>query len=293
MHRILLFLTLAATAVAAVDPHWIQQAGGTYQEDKTGRIVAVDLRSSWVTDSDLPLLAELPALKQLDLSLTRISDRGLRALRSAPGITELNLYFAEQITDDGLSAIKAWKHLEHLNVRGTKITDTTLEFLSALNSLQSLDIGYAQITDSGLAHLSSLSNLRRLSIGGNKLAGPGLQFLRELPHLTYLDLGGSQRTDSGLWSITLTEAGVDAVANISDLKELRLSGSSVSAASLEALKELKHLESLDLDGCKRIGDDAIPLLSALKLRRLDLHGTGITEAGKQKLQRVVPASTRE
>src|SRR5436190_77627 len=98
--RCFLFIAFAATGFAATDPSWIASAGGSLQRDAAGKIVAVDLRSSWVTDSDIPRLAELPDLKQLDLSLTRISDRGLRALRSAAGITELNLFFAEQITDD-------------------------------------------------------------------------------------------------------------------------------------------------------------------------------------------------
>ena len=54
-------------------------------------------------------------LKRLDLSLTRISDRGLRALKAAPAIENLNLYFAEKITDEGASVVKDWKHLKKLN----------------------------------------------------------------------------------------------------------------------------------------------------------------------------------
>ena len=90
-------------------------------------------------------------------------------------IADLNLYFAEQITDDGLSAVKGWKHLKRLNVRGTKVTDKTLEMLATVPTLESLDIGFAEITDVGLDHLSVLPNLRELTIGGNKLTDDGLQ----------------------------------------------------------------------------------------------------------------------
>ena len=93
-----------AVLLAAAD--WIASAGGVV----TGS--SVDLRSSWVTDSDMPLLAQRPNLTHLDLSLTRITDRGLQQLKSAPGIVELNLYYAEQITDEGMAAIKGWKHLK-------------------------------------------------------------------------------------------------------------------------------------------------------------------------------------
>src|SRR5262245_58880311 len=93
---------------AAVDFGWIQQAGGSVTNEG-GKAVAVDLRSSWVTDSDIPRLAQMPDLKRLDLSMTRISDRGLRALKTAPAIEELNLYFAVHITDEGTAVVKGWK----------------------------------------------------------------------------------------------------------------------------------------------------------------------------------------
>src|SRR5689334_19986080 len=115
----------------------------------------LDLRASWVTDADMPRIAAMQDLRRLDLSLTRISDRGLRALKTAPAIEELNLYFAEQITDEGASVVRNWKHLKRLNLRGTKITDSTLEFLAGVPSIEWLDIGWAQITDTGLEHLTA------------------------------------------------------------------------------------------------------------------------------------------
>ena len=162
----------------------------------------------------------------------------MRALKTAPSIEELNLSFAEQITDEGAATVKNWKHLRRLNLRGTKITDATLEFLSGAASLEWLDIGWAQITDTGLDHLASLTNLRALTMGGNKLTDTSLRFLRQLPQIEYLDLGGTQRTDSGLWSLQLTEAGMQAVASVTELRELRLAGTAVTSKGLELLKPL-------------------------------------------------------
>ena len=135
MRGILIF-ALASAAVAADNGGWIEHAGGTVTRDAAGKIVTVDLRSSWVTDSDMPRLAQLPDLKKLDLSLTRISDRGMRALKSAPAIEELNLYFAERVTDEGTAVIKGWKHLKRVNFRGTKMTDVTLEFLGGIPTIE-------------------------------------------------------------------------------------------------------------------------------------------------------------
>jgi Leucine-rich repeat (LRR) protein len=249
----------------------------------------VDLRATWVTDSDMPALAKQQDLRRLDLSLTRISDRGLRALKSAPAIEDLNLYFAEQITDEGASVVRNWKHLKRLNLRGTKITDATLEFLAGVPTLESLDIGWAQITDTGLDHLTALTNLRRLSMGGNKLTDTALQFLRQMPQLEYLDIGGQQRTDSGLWSLLLTDAGMQSIAFATELRELRMDGAAVNARGLEALKPLAKLERLNLQGCKRLRDDAAPVLSTFKhLRALDLKDSGIGEQAVAKIRAALP-----
>jgi hypothetical protein len=157
------------------------------------------------------------------------------------------------------------------------VTDATLQHLAVVNSLESLDIGYAQITDVGLDLITSLPNLKELTIGGNKLTDNGLQPLRQLPGLTYLDLSGSQRTDSGLWSVSLSEAGLDAIDTLKNLHWLRLNGTLVAARGLERLKDLKMLERLDLEGCKRVGDDAAAVLGSLHI--VDLTGTSFTEKG--------------
>lgn len=286
-----LFLVASAGMLVAADPaDWIAAAGGTVTRDAAGRITEVDLRSSWVTDADMPLLARMPHLTKLDLSLTRITDRGLQQLKSAPGIVDLNLYYAEQITDEGMSAIKGWKKLQRLNVRGTRITDSTLEHAASVPTLLALDAGFAQVTDVGLDHLASLPGLKELSIGGNKLTDAGLQSLRYLTVLTHLDLTGMQRTDSGLWSVSLTELGVGAIATLKQLQVLKLDGLPVSARWLERLKGLTKLERLSLQGCTRIGDDAAAALASWPaLKTVDLTGTAMTEQAVAGLRQAKPA----
>jgi Leucine-rich repeat (LRR) protein len=288
--RLVLIAIAAASWLGAADlASWITDAGGAVTRDQTGHIVSVDLRASWITDSDIAELARLPNLAHLDLSLTRISDHGLDQLKNAPAITDLNLYFDELITDAGLSALKGWKHLKRLSVRGTKITDTTLQHLSGVTSLESLDAGYAQITDVGLELLTPLTNLRELAIGGNKLTDAGLQSLRQLPGLIYLDLSGAERTDSGLWSVSLTERGFDAIATLGNLRHLRLNGTLVSSRGLQRLAGLTKIEWLDLERCQRIGDDVVPLLASFRsLRRVDLAGTQVTQKGVEELKRAKP-----
>jgi Leucine-rich repeat (LRR) protein len=288
--RFIVVALFIAQASWAIDANaWIGGAGGIATRNRQGQIVTVNLRSGWVSDSDIAALAALPALSHLDLSLTRISDHGLRELKGAPTITDLNLCYAELITDEGLLAVRGWHHLKRLNLRGTKITDMTLQHLSGMSTLESLDIGFVQVTDVGLDQLTSLPNLTELMLGGNKLSDVGLQSLRQLTGLTYLDLGGAQRTDSGLWSVSITDSGMEAIDSLRKLHHLRLNGTSVTGRSLEKLKDLTLLKRFDLQDCKHIGDDAVPTLSSLpSLRVIDLTGTHVTADGIASLRRAHP-----
>jgi hypothetical protein len=152
-----------------------------------------------------------------------------------------------------------------------------------------VDIGFAQLTDVGLDPLTSLPRLKELSIGGNKLTDAGLQSLRQMTGLTFLDISGAQRTDSGVWSVSVTESGFDALATLKNLLHLRLNGLLVTTSGLRKLNDLPKLERLDLQGCKRVNDDAIPVLAAFPaLRLLDLTGTGVTGKGMEELRRARP-----
>ena len=101
----------AETNATTVDTGWIEAADGKVTRDAAGRVTGVDLRATWVTDTDLRKLMRLPHMTHLDLSLTHITDQGMQELKNAPGIVDLNLRFAEYVTDEGLAAIKGWKKL--------------------------------------------------------------------------------------------------------------------------------------------------------------------------------------
>ncbi len=296
----------AADVKAGEGEKWIEEAGGTILRDSAGKITGVDLRSSWVVDSDLRELLKLPDLSFLDLSLTRITDQGMLELKNLRGIVELNLYFAEYVTDEGLAVIKDWKKLKRLNIHGTKISDTTLEHITGITTLEALDAGSANVTDVGIERMTSLPNLKELTIGGNKITDSGLEPLRQMPGLTYLDLVGRQGTDSNVWVVSMTERGLDAILALKDLRELRLgcsgvgvgaegerlatvSNMSLSARWIEKMKGLPKLQRLKLQGCIRVNDDAITALAEIpSLQEVDLKGTSVTEKGAAALRSARP-----
>jgi len=302
----LICLLWVTSLTAASNTDWIDDVGGAVTLDAAGRVTGVDLRATWVTDTDLRKLAQLPHLIRLDLSLTHVTDQGMQELRNAPGIVDLDLRFAEYVTDEGLAAIKEWKKLRRLNVRGTKISDNSLDHISGITTIESLDIGSAMVTDSGLDRLSSLPNLKELTMGGNEVGDAGLQALRQLPGLTYLDLSGRQGTDSNIWTIRMSDQGLEAVLTLKELRELRFGCTTLGVGRerelfatvdpmrvtqlwIEKMKALTKLERLKLQGCGRVDDDAMKVLATFPLlEEIDLKGTAVTEKGVAILRATKP-----
>jgi hypothetical protein len=91
---------------------WITRLGGSVRRDAAGSVTAINLGSTWINDAEMLDLLAFKDLVQLDLSHTRISDEGLLRLHPAAQIEDLNLLYAEQITDLGMNAIKGWRRLQ-------------------------------------------------------------------------------------------------------------------------------------------------------------------------------------
>ena len=160
---------------------WVSGQGGRIGRDAQGDINSVDLTSAWITDADLARIGSLGHLRILNLSHTKITDVGMQYLKELTGVTELNLYYAEYITEDGIAPLKEWTSLERLNLRGTKVNSKVFDHLAHLTSLRALDLAYSQIDDEGFEQLSSLTHLEELAIGGNRLTGGCLPLLKMLP----------------------------------------------------------------------------------------------------------------
>ena len=295
--RMLLLLITSSMLFAGESADWVLSMGGQIDRDSSGSVVAVNLRGSWVNDVDLTNLLRLPHLEKLDLSHTRITDEGMVLLKTAPKISDLNLYYAELITDQGMTAIKDWKHLKRLNVRGTRISDGTLEIVSHLTQLEALDIANAPTTDNGLDNLITLTRLKELSLGRRRLSDNVLEMLRLLPTLTHLDLSGPRspdRPDRVPGSRTgesgaMDENTVRAISELKELQALKLGYSNISADGLRILSALSQVERLGLESCTRIDDAAVAELANWKsLKYVDLQETQVTEKGLETLRTLKP-----
>ncbi len=255
-------------------PIWVQSLGGRIERDSQGIIRAMDLKHAWITDADLHRIGAIETIEMLDLGYTKIDDEGLERLKKLTTLRSLSLRYAEYITDIGIAHLKNAKRLEHLDLRGTKVTSSVFETLANFPALLSLDIGFSRVNDDYFEWLSELPSLETLRIGGNKMSGAALPLLKLCPNLRELDLSGQQRTDSGLWSMNLTDFNVHHVAALRELRTLDVSGTSISDRGVAMLSPLSKLEQLDLSRTKVTAKgiaslQVFPHLSHLSLRQCD------------------------
>src|SRR5690348_17179010 len=293
-----LLLTVGGMLHAGDVTDWVAGLGGKVERDAAGHVVAVNLRGTWVDDVEMIDIARLPKLQRLDLSHTRITDEGMLHLKPASQIEDLNLYYAEWVTDQGMTAIKNWKKLKRLNVRGTRISNGTLEIVGHMPQLEALDISNSQITDNGMDMLITLTNLKELALGQGRGSAADLGFLRVLTTLTSLDIGGAKPTPPDMGGFRrvgrdpappLPENTIKAMAELKELRVLRMGHTGVSTADLRALSVLQNVEELGLEECPRVDDAALAeLLSWKSLKYLDLQDTKVTEQGVAALRKAKP-----
>ncbi len=272
---------VAALAAAATDLGWVEPLGGRIERDGAGQVLAVNLRASWVSDGDLLELARLPKLERLDVSRTRISDKGLAYLKTAPALRDVSLAYAERIGDPAHAVIKEWKQLRRLSLRGTVVADETAAAAASLPFLETLDLADSIVGDVGVEALASAPRLRQLSLGNVRMSDIGYQSLRQLTGLSSLDLAGGRHRGFN----TLSERSVQAIASLRQLRILRLGNLKFPAKNFVLLTSLTSLEELGLESCPEVTDDMVSHLAGWKsLRRVDLTGTRMTADGVAQLR---------
>jgi hypothetical protein len=133
-------------------------------------VIAISFADSGLDDAQLkgfkPWWWHLPALVDLDLTGTAITDEGLTHVSGA-GIKNLMLG-GTKITSGGLSALAVCPALGSVSLSKTLVDDAGVEYLVALPGLRTLYLDGTPITDEGLRRLEGLTSLRYLRLGGNR-----------------------------------------------------------------------------------------------------------------------------
>ncbi|MCA9175115.1 MAG: M48 family metalloprotease [Planctomycetales bacterium] len=157
-------------------------------------------------DASFSALAPLTKLEELDLSHTRVTDEGLRTLRSMPHLKRLSLtrygryqFPVAQLSDACIETLQLLQELEQLSISG-HITDSGLRQLATLPRLKRLSILYTDISGAGLAALAK-AKVEELTLEAHLLSAldvnsAAAKSLRQCPTIRHVHLVGQPDLDS-------------------------------------------------------------------------------------------------
>lgn len=164
-------------------------------------------------------------LRELDLSVSDITDEGLSQISAFKHLEKLHLC-ETSITGQGFVGYDKLTLLKHLYIEDTNINDAGMKYISRISSLRSLHTGCKFLTDQGMAFLVDLYGLNDLGIRGSKISPIGLKILLELRELEDLFLD----------EIPLNDTAINTICEMKQLKCLYVLGTKISKASLKKIK---------------------------------------------------------
>jgi hypothetical protein len=154
-----------------------------------------------LSDRDLQEIGKLKSVKQLLLSNTDTTDKGLQYIAtSMPQLLHLDLC-ATMITARGLDSLRSLTALKKLELDYLSTKGTDLAGLVPMTHLQFLAIARAQLTDNAMKNLGKVTSLVRLKVAKNAITDEGVFYLANLKNLQDLDLNETRVTKRCLPSL--------------------------------------------------------------------------------------------
>ena len=193
-----------------------------------------------LTEQGLRELAVLPKLESVEFESANVSGRGFDSFSSEQlkTISIVNCRFSAE----GLSAIAQMSQLENLIFfpsNGKKISMPPFQFGK---TMKHLELYRFEFKDRELAGLTEISSLQLTECLG--LANAGIELQPKLSELAVCDC-------------VLRQSEIAAVAQSPALKRIGIYGTRIRSDWVTPLAEMKSLETVELSGCKFLGDEAI------------------------------------
>jgi len=201
-------------------------------------LTAFKHRSTAVTDAGMEYLSRNQTLESLLVQDFAITDQSGQYLAKLGKLTQLEIFRCQGFGSEGVLALKGMA-LNRLTLRDLpNVDDRAMEVFDDLPKLRRLYLHeLATVSDNGLKHLSALKSLELLDI----------------------------------WTVPqMTDATVDVIATLSNLKDLSIRTTGVTDASIEKLLAMPGLRSLTFKENGSVTADAVKKFASRKWSKLDL-----------------------
>ena len=198
-------------------------------------------------DTDKPATAD--KLKQIDISRSKVTDKGMKAVADCANVEYL---FADNsgIGDGTLKQFAAHKKLKYLILEETKVTAAGLEEL-AVCPLEKLTIYRTDLSDDMCKAVGKIAALKELTLTNSKLGATGAKHFATLPNLKELTFAYTDFTDDSAKALAgqpalqvicvnyteLTDAGFQELLKLPKLKSIEMYGTKVKKETIEKAKK--------------------------------------------------------
>ncbi|MGE0377812.1 MAG: leucine-rich repeat domain-containing protein [Planctomycetaceae bacterium] len=183
-----------------------------------------------------------------------------------------------------LTGTEHWAAPIRLEVIRRPLAPHEAALIGTFNQLEQLKV--TRLTDEDLEPLGRLSNLTHLDMSNSKTTEAGWRPLAGMRSLTHLKIDAHY-----LNAHHLNDASLESLAQLTNLKELRLGVSSreqgsLSDAGLRHLSKLPSFEVLGFHNVRFVGDPFRSLAASGSLRTLDLYDCDLTDDMLISLERL-------
>ncbi len=252
-----------------------------------GKLQRLTLVQNQVNDIGARRLEKLKELRTLDLrGNMEAGDMALEVVADLPKLTGFK-HRSTAVNDAGLEYLSKNQTLDSLLIQDFQITDQSGPHLAKLGKLTQLEIFRCQgfgtegvlalkgmnltrltlrdlpsIDDRAMEVFDDLPKLRRLYLHEIMSVGDsGLKHLAALKSLELLDL----------WTVPqMTDATVDVIVTLPNLKELSIRTTGVTDATVDKLLKMQSLQSLTLKGNGSVTAEGLKKLASKKWTKLDV-----------------------
>lgn len=209
-----------------------------------------------------------------------------KLIGSLKGLKELTLYNKCTLDDANLALIGDLPNLEKVGIDGATFSDSGMKHMAGWKSLKTMtffhELNKKEFTGAGLTHLKDLPNFESFGCGGSPFTDAGMEAVARLPHLK----------DLRVWHTMNTDAGTAKLKDATNLRSVWLAPqftTRITDESLARLADVKSLEEVRITETKLTWDAGLQHLIALpKLKKLNLDETDITDADLAKLKEELP-----
>lgn len=193
----------------------------------------LDLTGANITDAQVASLKPLTGLKEINVSLTQLTDRGLSQLAELENLEVLRIEGTHQINGTGFQAFTRKKpkpELRCIYANLTRFSPEGLRLLKQIPSLELFDNTNSGMNDQSFFELKGATNLKTLVLTSNNLTSASGNTLRTMRNLEHLNLSVNGGVNDQIFN---------ALMALPNLKSVKLGGTGCTLKSVEQFRRLK------------------------------------------------------